>query len=116
MKTVQLICGYSFTLVYCNLYYWATLDKAKVFGVPLYKRQIIIPDYTIKSGISVFMIIKVVIIIVSIIFVFVDSKISAFKNDLAELNSCCYYSKYDSPNELEKIENEKSKIFIFLNN
>ena len=116
LKTVQLICGYSFTLVYCNLYYWATLDKAKVFGVPLYKRQIIIPDYTIKSGISVFMIIKVVIIIVSIIFVFVDSKISAFKNDLAELNSCCYYSKYDSPNELEKIENEKSKIFIFLNN
>ena len=116
LKTVQLICGYSFTLVYCNLYYWATLDKKGVFGIPLYRREIIIPDYTIKSGISVFMIIKVVIIIVSIIFVFVDSKISAFKNDLAELNSCCYYSKYDSPNELEKIENEKSKIFIFLNN
>ena len=116
LKTVQLICGYSFTLVYCNLYYWATLDKAKVFGVPLYKRQIIIPDYTIKSGISVFMIIKVVIIIVSIIFVFVDSKISAFKNDLAELNSCCNKNKRDSDQELNQIENEKSKIFIFLNN
>ena len=116
LKTVQLICGYSFTLIYCNLYYWAILDKAKVFGVPLYKRQIIIPDYTIKSGISVFMIIKVVIIIVSIIFVFVDSKISAFKNDLAELNSCCNKNKRDSDQELNQIENEKSKIFIFLNN
>ena len=116
LKTVQLICGYSFTLIYCNLYYWAILDKAKVFGVPLYRRQIIIPDYTIKSGISVFMIIKVVIIIVSIIFVFVDSKISAFKNDLAELNSCCNKNKRDSDQELNQIENEKSKIFIFLNN
>ena len=116
LKTVQLICGYSFTLVYCNLYYWATLDKAKVFGVPLYRSQIIIPDYTIKSGISVFMIIKVVIIIVSIIFAFVDSKISVFKNDLAELNSCCNKNKRDSDQELNQIENEKSKIFIFLNN
>ena len=116
LKTVQLICGYSFTLVYCNLYYWATLDKKGVFGIPLYRREIIIPDYTIKSGISVFMIIKVVIIIVSIIFVFVDSKISAFKNDLAELNSCCYKNKRDSDQELNQIENEKSKIFIFLNN
>ena len=116
LKTVQLICGYSFTLIYCNLYYWAILDKAKVFGVPLYKRQIIIPDYTIKSGISVFMIIKVVIIIVSIIFAFVDSKISVFKNDLAELNSCCNKNKRDSDQELNQIENEKSKIFIFLNN
>ena len=116
LKTVSIVCGYSFSLVYCNLYYWTTIDKDKVLGVPLFRRQIIIPDYTIKYGISVFMIIKVVIIIVSIIFVFVDSKISAFKNDLAELNSCCYYSKYDSPNELEKIENEKRKIFYFLNN
>ena len=116
LKTVQLICGYSFTLIYCNLYYWAILDKAKVFGVPLYRSQIIIPDYTIKSGISVFMIIKVVIIIVSIIFAFVDSKISVFKNDLAELNSCCNKNKRDSDQELNQIENEKSKIFIFLNN
>ena len=116
LKTVQLICGYSFTLVYCNLYYWATLDKKGVFGIPLYRSQIIIPDYTIKYGISVFMIIKVVIIIVSIIFVFVDSKISAFKNDLAELNSCCNKNKRDSDQELNQIENEKSKIFIFLNN
>ena len=116
LKTVQLICGYSFTLVYCNLYYWATLDKKGVFGIPLYRREIIIPDYTIKSGISVFMIIKVVIIIVSIIFAFVDSKISVFKNDLAELNSCCNKNKRDSDQELNQIENEKSKIFIFLNN
>jgi hypothetical protein len=116
LKTVQLICGYSFTLVYCNLYYWAILDKAKVFGVPLYRSQIIIPDYTIKSGISVFMIIKVVIIIVSIIFAFVDSKISVFKNDLAELNSCCNKNKRDSDQELNQIENEKRNIFYLLNN
>ena len=116
LKTVQLICGYSFSLVYCNLYYWTTIDKDKVLGVPLFRRQIIIPDYTIKYGISVFMIIKVVIIIVSIIFSFVVSKISVFKNDLAEYNSGCSSCKYDSPNELEKIENEKRKIFYFLNN
>ena len=116
LKTVQLICGYSFTLVYCNLYYWATLDKKGVFGIPLYRRQIIIPDYTIKSGISVFMIIKVVIIIVSIIFVFVDSKISVFKNDLAEFNSCSSKIKHDSDQELNQIENEKRNIFYLLNN
>ena len=105
-----------FYISYCNLYYWATLDKKGVFGIPLYRRQIIIPDYTIKSGISVFMIIKVVIIIVSIIFTFVDSKISVFKNDLAELNSCCSKNKHDSKEELKQIKNEKRNIYYLLNN
>ena len=113
LKTVQIICGYSFSLVYCNLYYWTTLDKKSVFGIPLFRRQIIIPDYTIKYGISVFMIIKLVIIIVSMVFTFVVcNKISIFKNDLAEYN--CSGSKYDSDDELNKVKNERRKTFYFL--
>ena len=27
MKTVQLVCGYSFAIVYCNLYFWETIDS-----------------------------------------------------------------------------------------
>ena len=115
LKTVQIICGYSFSLVYCNLYYWTTLDKKSVFGIPLFRRQIIIPDYTIKYGISVFMIIKLVIIIVSMVFTFVVcNKISMFKNDLAQYNSSCSKSKYDSIDELNKVKNERRKTFDFL--
>ena len=26
MKTVQIICGYSFSIIYCNLYFWRVID------------------------------------------------------------------------------------------
>ena len=31
MKTVKLICGYTFSLVHCNLYFWYTFDKDKQY-------------------------------------------------------------------------------------
>ena len=63
MKTVQLVCGYSFALVYCNLYFWKAIDKFETLGTPKFYEEIIIPDYKIKQGISVYMLIKIVIII-----------------------------------------------------
>ena len=116
LKSVQLICGFSFSLVYCNLYFWKTLDKVGVFGKPNYYQQIIIPDYTIKNGISVYMIVKIIIIIVSIIaaFIYTSNKISDFKNDLAEYNSICGDSKYDTKDELDKIIAEKQDIYNLL--
>ena len=118
LKSVQLICGFSFSLVYCNLYFWKTLDKKKVFGKPHYYQKIIIPDYTIKNGISVYMIVKIIIIIVSIIAAlkYTSNKISVFKNDLAEYNSICGDSKYDQDNELYKIIAEKQDIYNILRN
>ena len=118
LKSVQLICGFSFSLVYCNLYFWKTLDKIGVFGKPNYYQQIIIPDYTIKNGISVYMIVKIIIIIISIIAAlkYTSNKISVFKNDLAEYNSICGDSKYDQDNELYKIIAEKQDIYNILRN
>ena len=60
IKTVQLICGYSFALLYCNLYLWIKLDKKGAFGKPKFYERIKIPDYTIKSGISIYMIVKII--------------------------------------------------------
>ena len=56
LKTVQFICGFSFAVIYCNLYFWKTLDKKGVFGRPYYYDQVIIPDYTLKNGITIYMI------------------------------------------------------------
>ena len=58
LKTVQFICGFSFAVIYCNLYFWKTLDKKGVFGRPYYYDQVIIPDYTLKNGITIYMIKK----------------------------------------------------------
>ena len=76
----------------------------------------IIPDYTIKNGISVYMIVKIVIIIVSIIaaLIYTSNKISVFKNDLAEYNSIYGDSKYDTKDELDKIIAEKQDIYNLL--
>ena len=114
MKTVQIICGFSFAIVYCNLYFWRTKDKKNVFGKPYLYEQIIIPDYTIKNGISVYMIVKLIIIIVSIIGHLCFSKKSVFKNDLAEYNLICGDSKYDFDNELERINKEKMNSLNYL--
>ena len=32
MKTVQLVCGYSFAIVYCNLYFWKTIYSTGDLG------------------------------------------------------------------------------------
>jgi hypothetical protein len=70
MKTVQIICGYSFTIIYCNLYFWKITDKAGLLGKPIFYEETIIPDYIIKNGFGIYMIVKLVIIITTIIFSF----------------------------------------------
>ena len=107
--------GLSFTIVYCNLYFWRTIDKKNAFGKPYLYEQIIIPDYTIKNGVSVYMIVKLIIIIVSIIGHLWFSKKSVFKNDLAEYNLICDNCKNDFDNELERIKKEKMNTLNYLN-
>ena len=112
MKTLKLICGYAFALLYCNLYFWKTIDKKSTFGRPKYYDKVIIPDYTIKNRITVYMIVKIVIIIASIIATLKFNKVFIFKNDLAEYN--LDGSKYDDESALNTIEREKSNIFQIL--
>jgi len=117
LKTVQFICGFSFAVIYCNLYFWKTLDKKGVFGRPYYYDQVIIPDHTIKNGITIYMIIKIIIIIISILAALIIklTKISFFKNDLTEFNSKSWrQSKYDDDQELNRVINENKGIVNIL--
>ena len=95
MKTVQLVCGYSFAIVYCNLYFWKTIYSTGDLGKPYYYDEIVIPDYTFKLGISIFMLIKIVIIVGSIFAHLYLDKVFIFKNDLAEYNKCGDNCEYD---------------------
>ena len=110
MKTVQVVCGFSFALVYCNLYFWKAMDRKGVLGKPKFYDEIIIPDYTIKQGVSVFMIIKIIIIIISIIGCCKFSDKFSFKNDLAAYN----LGKNDDAinKEFEKCKNKNNIINI----
>ena len=101
MKTVQLVCGYSFAIVYCNLYFWKTIYSTGDLGKPYYYDEIVIPDYTFKLGISIFMLIKIVIIVGSIFAHLYLDNVFIFKNDLAEYNKCgdnCEYDKEEQYN------------------
>ena len=106
------LCSYLF-----NLYFWKTLDKKGVFGRPYYYDQVIIPDYTLKNGITIYMIIKIIIIIISILAALIIklTKISFFKNDLTEFNSKSWrQSKYDDDQELNRVINENKGIVNIL--
>jgi len=46
LKTVQIICGYSFSILYCNLYLWRTIDTHAHYGKPKFYDTTFIPDYT----------------------------------------------------------------------
>ena len=95
MKTVQLVCGYSFAIVYCNLYFWKTVYSTGDLGKPYYYDEIVIPDYTFSQGVSIYMLIKIVLIIGSIFAHLYLDKVFIFKNDLAEYNKCGDYCEYD---------------------
>ncbi len=110
MKTLQLVCGYSFALVYCNLYFWKAIDKSGGLGKPKFYEKIIIPDYILKQGISVYMIVKIVVILASIIASLKFSSLFVFKNDLAEYNLSGDGCKYDNENEFNSFLEEKKKI------
>ena len=119
LKTVQLICGFSFAILYCNLYFWRTIDKTDIFGRPIFYNQVIIPDYIISHGISVYMIVKVIIIIISIFAALRNTKlnkISSFKNDLTKYNSSiCGQCIYDNDSELNRVITAKIGTYNLLN-
>ena len=106
MKSVQLVCGYSFAIVYCNLYYWKTIDYKGKLGKPYFYDKIIIPDYIFKQGISIYMIIKIILIIGSILANLYLSNVFVFKNDLAEYNLCDKNCVYDNDIYFDKLLND----------
>ena len=73
----------------------------------------IIPDYRIISALSIYMIVKMIVIIVSVIITLKFYKFFVFKNDLGEYNLTKDGWKYDSDFELNKILKEKRKLIIF---
>ena len=115
LKSVEIICGYSFAIVYCNLYYWKALDKFGEIGKPIYYEKTFIPDYKISGGLTIYYIIKLVIIIFSIIAHLKFDDVSAFENDLAEFYLCKEGCKYDSKNELENIREKNAEVMKILN-
>ena len=115
MKTVQIVCGYSFALVYCNMYLWKMIDKTGDFyGQPGFYGETIIPDYILKQGISIFMIIKMILIAATIIISLYFSHFFIFKNDLAEYNLSGDYSVYDDEKVLYTLLEKKTNIDNFL--
>jgi len=110
MKTVQIVCGYSFALLYCNLYFWRSIRSKGNYGRPNFYDRTIIPDYTFKSGISVVMIAKIVVIVGSQIIGLIPKNFFIFKNDLAEYNLSIIGYKYDNDFEFKKFLEEKKKI------
>ena len=112
LKTVQIICGYSFPILYCNIYFWRASDTHGHYGKPKFYETSFIPDYTFKQGITVFMIAKIIVIIGSMIGSYYFSSWEIFKNDLGELDKSDD-SKYDQ-SELNKIYKEKGGVVHFL--
>lgn len=115
LKTVQLVCGFSYALVYCNLYFWKIIDRYGHTGKPLFYENIIVPDLTIKQGISVYMIAKIVVIIISIIMHLKCSSFFIYKNDLADYNLSCICSCYSINDEKNLSKEEEKKIINILN-
>ena len=115
LKSVQIICGYSFSIVYCNLYYWKAIDKFGEIGKPIYYEKTFIPDYKISGGLTVYYIVKLAIIIFSIFAHLKLDDVSAFENDLAEFYLCKEGCKYDSKNELENFRKKNAQVMKILN-
>ena len=110
MKSVQLVCGFSFAIVYCNLYFWKSVDYKGKLGKPYFYDKIIIPDYIIKQGFSIYMTIKIIIIVGSIFAHLYLDNIDVFKNDLAEFNLDKSSYKYDNKDEFKKKLNDNYKV------
>ena len=114
LKTVQIICGYSFSILYCNLYLWRTIYTHAHYGKPKFYDTTFIPDYTFKQGITIFMIAKIILIVFSIIGSYCCYSWKIYKNDLGEFDSCGSSSRYDNQEELNKIYQEKGQVVSFL--
>ena len=114
MKTVQLVCGYSFALAYCNLYFWKSVDYKGNLGKPYFYDEIIIPDYVFKQGISIYMLIKIIIIIFSIIAHLKLGDKFVYKNDLAEFNNLGDSSDYDAEQKFQEKLSSKNGVINIL--
>jgi hypothetical protein len=115
LKTVQIVCGYSFSILYCNLYFWRTIDTHGHYGKPKFYETTFIPDYTFKRGITIFMIAKIIVIIGSMIgsYCLSSCNISCkkskeckkckitniFQNDLGEFDRSGEFSRSDNKNK-----------------
>ena len=118
LKTVQVVCGYSFSLIFCNLYFWRFIYKYGHLGKPIFYKEFVIPDYTIIYGISVYMIAKIIVIAISILTSLVLSKqLFLFGGDLGEydLHQICGGSFKYGENEFKKVLKEKKEINNILN-
>ena len=107
LKTVQIICGYSFSILYCNIYLWRTLDSHGHYGKPKFYETTFIPDYTFKQGITIFMIAKMILIVGSMIGSYFFSSSELFQNDLGEFNRSDDNSRYEDQMKLNRIYQEK---------
>ena len=104
IKTLKIICGFAFPLVFCNLYIFNNLytEEGKLKYELIFYEKFQIPDYEIKYGITVYMIAKIVIIVFSIIIFKCTNKLTfLFKNDLGEFNR-----NYKDKDYNENIEEE----------
>ena len=118
VKTVKSICGYSFAVIYCNLYFWVVLNReGNYYGKPLFYEKIIIPDYIIIRGISIYMIVKIIIIVVSLILYLKFENLKFFENDLAVFNRKYYDEKFNDEianKNFQALLNEKNYIVDYL--
>ena len=124
LKTVQIICGYSFSILYCNIYFWRTVDTHGHYGKPKFYETTFIPDYTFKQGITVFMIAKIILIVSSIIgsYYFSSCDISCkkckisniFENDLGEFDRSDDSSIYANQTEFTRLYVEKGLVVSYL--
>ena len=130
LKTVQIVCGYSFSILYCNIYFWRTIDTHGHYGKPKFYETTFIPDYTFKRGITIFMIAKIIVIIGSMIgsYCLSSCNISCkkskeckkckitniFQNDLGEFDRSGDISRYDNQTELNRLYQEKDLVVSYL--
>ena len=118
VKTVKSVCWYSFALIYCNLYFWVVLNReGNYYGKPLFYEKIIIPDYIVIRGISIYMIVKIIIIVVSLILYLKFENLKFFENDLAVFNRNYYDDKFNDENakiNFQTLINKKNYIVDYL--
>ncbi len=93
MKSLKEICGYTYPVIYCNFYFWKYISKSDM----LFYEEVAIPDYKFEFGVTLFMIVKLLVIIASIIIYYNGFFVGwIFKNDLGEFKN-------------EKIEDDENK-------
>ena len=115
MKTVQLVCGFAFALLYCNLYFWRSIDTKGHYGRPNFYEKPIIPDYTFKGGISVIMIAKILVIVISQIIGACCSKFFIFQNDLGDYQLQKDIDLYDNDIKFKALLDQKRSFVNILN-